>query len=87
MRGGPPDKAIPQRWQRRKLARRLLEAGAVGATALGGIWGYHGDHDPHGDRLLALRRRVPVLTVVVDTPARIRRWFRIVDEVTDQPAW
>ena len=67
-----------------QLARQLLEAGAAGATALRGVWGYHGDHQPHGDRLLALRRRVPVLTVVVDTPARIRRWFAIVDELTDK---
>jgi PII-like signaling protein len=67
-----------------QLARRLLQAGAGGATALRGIWGYHGDHQPHGDRLLSLRRRVPVLTVVVDTPARIRRWFGIVDELTDE---
>jgi PII-like signaling protein len=67
-----------------QLARRLLHEGAAGATALRGIWGYHGDHPPHGDRLLALRRRVPVLTVVVDTPARIRSWFEIVDELTDQ---
>jgi PII-like signaling protein len=67
-----------------QLARRLLQAGAAGATALRGVWGYHGDHQPHGDRLLALRRRVPVLTVVVDTPARIRRWFAIVDELTDK---
>jgi PII-like signaling protein len=49
-----------------------------------GSWGYHGHHAPHGDRLLSLRRRVPVLTVVVDTPARIRRWFEIVDELTDE---
>jgi PII-like signaling protein len=67
-----------------QLARRLLQAGASGATALRGVWGYHGDHAPHGDRLLSLRRRVPVLTVVVDTPARIRRWFAIVDELTDE---
>jgi PII-like signaling protein len=67
-----------------QLARRLLQEGAAGATALRGIWGYHGDHPPHGDRLLAVRRRVPVLTVVVDTPTRIRRWFRIIDELTDQ---
>jgi PII-like signaling protein len=67
-----------------QLARRLLQAGAAGATALRGVWGYHGDHQPHGDRLLSLRRRVPVLTVVVDTPARIRRWFAIVDELTDE---
>jgi PII-like signaling protein len=67
-----------------QLARRLLHQGAAGATALRGIWGYHGDHPPHGDRLLALRRRVPVVTVVVDTPTRICRWFQIVDELTDQ---
>jgi PII-like signaling protein len=67
-----------------QLARRLLHEGAAGATALRGVWGYHGDHPPHGDRLLGLRRRVPVLTVVVDTPTRIRRWFRVVDELTDQ---
>ena len=67
-----------------QLARRLLGAGAAGATALRGVWGYHGDHRPHGDRLRSLRRRVPVLTVVVDTPTRIRRWFAIVDELTDQ---
>jgi PII-like signaling protein len=62
----------------------IISVGA-GATALRGIWGYHGDHPPHGDRLLAVRRRVPVLTVVVDTPAKIRSWFEIVDELTDQP--
>jgi PII-like signaling protein len=67
-----------------QLARRLLHQGAAGATALRGSWGYHGDHPPHGDRLLGLRRRVPVLTVVVDTPTRIRGWFQIVDELTDQ---
>jgi PII-like signaling protein len=67
-----------------QLAHRLLQAGAAGATALRGIWGYHGDHRPHGDRLLVVRRRVPVLTVVVDTPTRIRSWFEIVDELTDQ---
>jgi PII-like signaling protein len=65
-----------------ELIRRLREAGAGGATALRGIWGYHGDHRPHGDKLLSLRRHVPVTTVIVDTPEKIRRWFTIVDEVT-----
>lgn len=67
-----------------ELVRRLREAGAAGATALRGVWGYHGDHEPQGDVLLSLRRRVPVLTVVVDTPERIRRWFKIVDALTDE---
>jgi PII-like signaling protein len=67
-----------------ELIRRLREAGASGATSLRGIWGYHGDHAPHGDSFWQLRRRVPVVTVVVDTPASIRRWFAIVDELTEQ---
>lgn len=40
------------------LIRRLREAGAAGATALRGVWGYHGDHEPHGDRFWSLRRHV-----------------------------
>lgn len=65
-----------------ELIRRLRAEGAAGATALRGVWGYHGDHAPHGDRLLALRRHVPIVTAVVDTPARSRRWFEIVAELT-----
>ena len=67
-----------------RLVRALRKAGALGATSLRGIWGYHGDHDPHGDVFWQLRRRVPVLTVIVDTPERIREWFAIVDELTDE---
>ena len=67
-----------------ELVRALRAAGAAGATSLRGIWGYHGDHAPHGDSFWQLRRRVPILTVIVDTPARIREWFAIVDELTDQ---
>lgn len=65
-----------------QLIRSLRRAGAAGATSLRGIWGYHGDHRPHGDSFWQLRRRVPVVTVIVDTPARIRRWFALVDELT-----
>jgi PII-like signaling protein len=65
-----------------ELIRRLREAGAGGATALRGMWGYYGNHEPHGDKVLALQRRVPVMTVIVDTPEKIRRWFEIVDELT-----
>jgi PII-like signaling protein len=67
-----------------QLVRRLREAGAAGATCLRGIWGYHGDHLAHGDRLLALRRRVPVLTVLVDRPAQMHPWYQIIDDLTDQ---
>lgn len=67
-----------------ELVRRLRESGASGATCLRGVWGFHGDHPPHGDRLLQLRRHVPVLTTIVDTPERIAESFKIVDELTDQ---
>jgi PII-like signaling protein len=65
-----------------KLIRELRQAKAAGATSLRGIWGYHGNHPPHGDSFWQLRRRVPIITVIVDTPERIRQWFTIVDEHT-----
>ena len=55
---------------------------AAGATALRGIWGFHGEHAPHGDRLLQVGREVPVTTVVVDTPARIAECFDLIDPLT-----
>ena len=67
-----------------ELIRRLRAAGGAGATALRGFWGYHGDQRPHGDGLFSPRRRVPVVLTVIDTPARTRRWFEIVDEVTSE---
>ena len=67
-----------------ELVRRLRAARAGGATVLEGIWGYHGDRRPQGDKLLSLRRHVPTTTVIVDIPERMQRCFEIVDEVTDQ---
>jgi PII-like signaling protein len=64
------------------LVHGLRELGAAGATALRGIWGFHGDHAPHGDTLWQLRRRVPVIVTTVDTPARSRRAFELIDRLT-----
>lgn len=72
--GVPIHRALVRRlWQ-----RRLLQ----GATALRGIWGFHDDRGPHGDRLLALRRDVPVVTILIDTPDNITAAFDTVDELT-----
>jgi PII-like signaling protein len=68
----------------RAMVRRLRSAGMSGATALRGVWGYHGSHAPHGDRLLQLGRHVPVVTSVIDTPERIAAAFSIVDELTGE---
>jgi PII-like signaling protein len=67
-----------------ELVRRLRAARAGGATVLEGIWGYHGDRAPQGDKLLSVRRHVPTTTVVVDLPERTAQWFEIVDELTDK---
>jgi PII-like signaling protein len=64
------------------LHRLQRETDAAGATVLRGIWGFHGDHAPHGDRLLQVRRHVPVCTIVIDRPERIANSFRIIDEIT-----
>jgi PII-like signaling protein len=65
-----------------ELVRRLRAAGAAGATCARGIWGYHRHGALHGDRLLALRRRVPVLTTVVDVAERTAEWFEIASGLT-----
>jgi PII-like signaling protein len=65
-----------------QLVRRLRREGAAGATVLRGLWGYHGEHQPHGERFWSLRRHVPAIAVVLDTPANTRRWFDIVVEMT-----
>jgi PII-like signaling protein len=67
-----------------ELVHRLRVSNARGATTLRGVWGFHGDHAPHGDKLLQVRRHVPVVTIVVDTPERIAASFEIVDELTAQ---
>jgi PII-like signaling protein len=51
-------------------------------TVLRGIRGFHDDRPPHGDRLLQLGRRVPVVTTVVDTAEAIAAAFRLVDDLT-----
>jgi PII-like signaling protein len=65
-----------------ELVRRLRKANSAGATALRGIWGYHGDHAPHGDRLLSIRRHVPVVAAIVDRPEEIQKIWPIVDQAT-----
>ncbi len=72
--GVPIHRALVQRLWRRKTPD--------GATVLRGIWGFHGDHLPHGDKVLSLSRHVPVVTVIIDTPANITESFDVVDELT-----
>ena len=68
----------------RAIVRRLRSAGLSGATTQRGIWGFHGDHAPHGDRLLQLGRHVPAVTIVIDTPERISAAFSVIDGLTSE---
>ena len=65
-----------------ELVRRLREARAAGVTVLRGVRGFYGDHEPFADRVLSLRRNVPVLVVAIDTPRNVERWMTVVDELT-----
>lgn len=65
-----------------EIIKRLRHTRLAGATALRGTWGFHGSHAPHGDRLLALRRHVPVLIVAIDAPSQIAQAFPSIDDLT-----
>lgn len=67
----------------RALVRRLWESRtASGVTVLRGVWGFQGGREPHGDKVFQFGRQVPVMTVIIDTPAKIAASFGIVDELT-----
>jgi PII-like signaling protein len=68
----------------RAITAQLRRSGASGSTTVRGVWGFHGNHQPHGDRMLQLSRHVPVLTVVIESPERIAASFAIIDELTEQ---
>ena len=67
-----------------EIIRRLRQSGAAGATSLRGVWGFHGDHAPHGDRFFQIRRHVPVVTITINTPERTAAAFEIIDELTSE---
>lgn len=69
-----------------EIVRRLRAGGAAGATCVNGVWGYHGAHAPHGERLLQLRRHAPVVTTTLDSPERAASSFATIDELTGEHA-
>ncbi|HVT68835.1 MAG TPA: DUF190 domain-containing protein [Trebonia sp.] len=88
--GRPVHREIIRRLRRAEISGAetsgagISGAGISGATTQRGIWGFHGDHRPHGDRLLQLGRRVPAVTIVIDSPERIAAAFTIIDQLTTE---
>ena len=68
----------------RVLTQRLRAAGLGGVTTLRGMWGFRGDHTPHGGSGLRLAHHVPAMTIVIDAPKRIATAFGIIDELTGE---
>jgi PII-like signaling protein len=68
-----------------EFVHALRRAGAPGATALRGVWGFRGEVEPHGDRVLALRRDVPVIVETVDPEERASRWLELAEELAGAP--
>jgi PII-like signaling protein len=66
----------------REIVRRLRTRRLAGATSLMGIWGFHDDGRPRGDRLLQARRHTPVITIACDTPERIAAVYPEVEQLT-----
>jgi PII-like signaling protein len=64
-----------------EFIHRLRREGAAGATAQRGVWGFRGEEEPRGDRVLGLRRDVPMVVEVVDAPERAARWLELAREV------
>lgn len=60
-----------------EFIHQLRREGAPGATAQRGVWGFRGEGEPHGDRVLALRRDVPLVVEVVDSAERAARWVEL----------
>jgi PII-like signaling protein len=59
----------------------LRRGGAPGATALRGVWGFRGAVAPHGDRVLALRRDVPLIVETVDAVERAGQWLEVAESL------
>ncbi len=66
----------------RALVARLWEAGAAGVTVLRGVRGFYGGREVLADRVLSLRRDVPVHVVLVERPERVQQLWPLIDELT-----
>ena len=67
-----------------EFVHALQREGAAGATALRGVWGFRGDGVPHGDRVLALRRDVPLIVETVDTAEGSARWLELAQSLAGE---
>jgi PII-like signaling protein len=46
------------------------------------VWGFRGEVAPHGDRVLALRRDVPVIVETVDSAEGAEGWLEVAESLS-----
>lgn len=68
----------------RVLVQRLRAERLAGATTLRGIYGFHDDQPPRGERFWQTRRHAPMMTIAVDSHERIAEVFGVVEQVTSE---
>jgi PII-like signaling protein len=78
------DDRVDGRPLHRVLVQRLRGERLAGATTLRGVYGFHDDLPPRGDRFWQTRRHAPVMTIAVDTHERIAEVFGVVEQVTSE---
>jgi PII-like signaling protein len=65
-----------------EFVRCLRQAGAAGATAILGDWGFSSDEQPYGDRLGRVTSHRPTYTVYIDRPQKVAEVWPLIDELT-----
>jgi len=68
----------------RELVRRLRSAGITDAASQRGVWGFHGNHAPHGERFPHLARHIPAVTTAICRSELVSAAFDIIDALTSQ---
>ncbi len=76
------DDRVDGRPLHRVLVQRLRSERLAGATTLRGVFGFHDDLPPRGDRFWQARRHAPVMTIAVDTAERIAGAVAVVEQIT-----
>jgi PII-like signaling protein len=65
-----------------EIVHRAHKRGLAGASVFRGIEGFGHSHHVHEANLFELSSHLPVLVVVVDTEARVRRFLSLLDDIT-----
>jgi len=63
------------------IVRALRREGAPGVSTLRGQWGFDGPSPPSGERIAALGRHAPMVTIAIDTPTASARWLQVLHEL------